>query len=238
MRSILGDTPGSTGVQDWGAPLFCPPPTKYHLLDLTPSKTAAWEIDPANLFDDSHLNSEFVKAARAALDEARQAGMRPRPSEVYRSPDRSAALAINYKKNKGHRAAGSWSSVHNYGLAMDAYAHDANGSRIDSNWKGGKWFKEFRKFERIMLKHGFVSGESFNDAGHFEYHPKWRGGAGKSLLHAVHQWAIDAADEAAPAQNGPEPDYDQWIPYFWCAAGAGGKMPPPGFLKDNPIPTK
>jgi hypothetical protein len=245
--ALPGDTPGTLGVNDWAMPHFTVD-LNLHVAPMKPAvatpaaDAASWDVDPDELLEEEGLNPEFVKAVKAGFDEARLASLRPRPREVYRSPERSKVLYAKYKAG-GARAAGEWESVHNYGLGLDCYAHDEKGKVIDSDWSGKGWFKIFRKFEKIMKKQNLVSGEPFNDAGHFEYHPNWSGGAKGAHLKKVKKWAIDVATAAAPekpagtaAKAAAEPDIKDWMPYFWWAAGAGGTAPSAQILKKHPVP--
>jgi hypothetical protein len=177
-------------------------------------QSEGWDVDPDGLLADSALNPDFKSAAQVALKSATQDGLRPRVHEAYRSAERSDELYQKYKAGTGGRAAPGWTSLHNYGLAMDVYLYDAKGKWINTEAKG--WYKEYKKLSRHMKAHKLEWGEPINDADHFEFHPAWSGLAGGELLKTTRDWALKTAKDA----NTPD-----WLQYFWWKAGAGGTAP-------------
>jgi hypothetical protein len=183
------------------------------------AKDAAWDYDPNKLLDATNVNPEFRAKAKAALQAAVGGGLRPVVHEAYRSPERSDELYQKWKKGKGGRAAPAWTSLHNYGLAMDVYLYDSKGKIIDNHVKG--WYKEFKKLAGYTSANNLVWGEPIGDSDHFEYHPKWAGLAGGDILKSTQKWAMDtskAGEEATQTSI-------DWMLYFWWAAGAGGQLP-------------
>lgn len=184
-----------------------------------------WNYDPNKLLAEPALNSNFVNAAKTALDAAAAAGLMPKVHEAYRSPGRSDELYKKWQDGKGGRAAPGWASCHNYGLAMDVYLYDAKGKVIDNHVKG--WYKEFKKLAKFFTSNGFVWGANFGsgDSDHFEYHPNWPDGAGGDFLNKVRAWAMKLA---AAENEKAKQSTNIWLEFFWWAAGAGGKSPPSG----------
>ncbi len=85
-------TPGAWGVNDQSQP-------QYHLLDnaaLSVSKPLNWDPDPHSLLLNSRVKPEFGAAAKHAVEAAVYMGIRVRITEVYRSPERSAALYASF----------------------------------------------------------------------------------------------------------------------------------------------
>jgi hypothetical protein len=162
----------------------------------------AWDYDPDKLLDQTGVNPEFKKAAQAGLAAAVKDGLRPRVHETFRSIARSDELYEAYKKG-GPRAAPGWSSLHNYGLAMDVYLVDEKTNKyIDNNTSPKTWYKLFKQLNTHLKAQNFVWGEPINDADHWEYHPNWSGLAGGTELDKARKEAMEAAeavDKAAAA---------------------------------------
>jgi hypothetical protein len=204
-----------------------------------------WDYDPERLLENSNLNARFVDAAHDALYDACREGLRPRVHEAYRTPQESDRKHKLWKAKQGGRASPAWKSCHNYGIAMDVYLYDRYGRYIDNHVKG--WYRLYKQLGKVAIRSGFVWGEGFGDgdADHFEYHPKWNGGAGGTFLGQVKDWAMQAAMSEpgaatlANGQIGPvtEPEMDKWLPYFWWAAGASKASPPQDFLASNRPPS-
>lgn len=178
-----------------------------------------WNFDPNNLLNDTRLNPEFATAAIGALQAAVQAGLRPKVHEAYRSIERSDELYKKYKAG-GPRAAPGWTSLHNYGLAMDLWLYDAKDSYISNNTKG--WYLQYKSLAAYVKAYKFEWGEPINDADHFEYHPKWKGLVGGAILQRTRIWAMNIA-KAVDAEA--KASVSDWMQYFWWAAGAGGLEP-------------
>jgi hypothetical protein len=123
---------------------------------------------------------------------------------------------------------------------MDVYLYDVKTKYIGNHVKG--WFRHYKRLASVTP--GCVWGKPFDDADHFEFHPNWLGGANGPLLLKTREWAIQAAlAEPGRAQlpNGEigpvaEPEADEWMAFFWWAAGAGGKSPQADFLTAHPAP--
>jgi hypothetical protein len=251
----LGDTPGSLGRNDCADHDVDSPYNlgirKFHITVSYDKDLLLWDYDPGRLLQDDRLNPEFVEQAHRALKKAVSFGLRPKVHDAYRDPQESARKHENWKKGKGGKAAPAWQSVHNYGLAMDVWLYDRKNQYIDNHTKG--WYKLYKVLAAACS--ALLWGEPFDDADHFEYHPKWlKPAKGKSLVK-LRDWAIQAAvsnaklvkyDALAPEavrggnqrQNDfiAESDVD-WMPYFWWAAGArGGETPPDTYLASNRPP--
>jgi hypothetical protein len=250
---LLADTPGPLGCNDHACPeaihwsLQAP---RLHLdfawdaelirVTLAADKTTArWDYDPDNLLANALVAPGLVDAAKKTLQQAVADGLRPRVHEAYRSAERSDKLNKKAAMGEGGRAAPAWKSAHNYGLAIDIWLYDAGGHYISNKVKG--WYKLYKRMNKAAKD--FVWGEPFNDADHWEYHPKWSGPATGKFLLSVKEWAMKAVSSAAaPAPAGKpgaatsEPELARWLPYVWWAAGAGGVAPPATFLTKNPPP--
>jgi hypothetical protein len=254
---LLGDTPGPLGLNDWADPdadLLCGfGIAKLHVTISRDKDLFLWDYDPQRLLEDDRLNPEFVELAHRSLKSAVSLGLRPRVHEAYRSPEESDRKHAKWKKRVGGRAARGWHSVHNYGLAMDVWLYDHKNRYVEPPVKG--WYALYKRLAEACS--GFVWGEPFNDADHFEYHPNWPKPANGKFLIAVRNWAMRASvtndklvkyDALAPeAQPGgssalndfiPESDTN-WLPYFWWAAGATrGNAPPEKYIASNRPPTQ
>lgn len=226
----LGDTPGSLGRNDCGDADADAPyglgPLDLHMTLSWDSGLLIWDYDPDRLLQDDRLNPLFAAEAHGALKAAVSAGLRPKVHEAYRSPEESERRWQKYKSGTGHRAAGSWQSVHNYGLAMDVWLYDSKGRQIEPPQKG--WYGLYKRLAKAAPE--FFWGEPFDDADHFEYHPNWRDAAKGTFLISVRKWALQAADA-----NGKTGD-SGWLPYFWWAAGAQGDAPPDSYLASQRPP--
>jgi D-alanyl-D-alanine carboxypeptidase-like protein len=234
---LHGDTPSPVGCNDLGAPDLEPSllgiPRLQHTI-CWDEDLGSWEIDPDALLEDEHLNPDFVAAARRALMAAVSRGLRPRVHEAYRSPEESDRKHAKWKKKQGGKANPAWQSCHNYGIAMDVYLFDRKGKYIDNKVKG--WYKLYKILAEEAKREGFVWGENFGkgDADHFEYHPTWPRGANGKFLMKMKVWseqtaaALPGASGLAPGAYGPprEPSPDDWMPFFWWAAGVEGTEPP------------
>lgn len=193
-----------------------------------------WDYDPNRLLEDEKLNPEFVELAHQALHSAVGLGLRPRVHEAYRSPAESDRKNSRWRSGKGGRAAPGWRSVHNYGLAMDVWLYDQNSRHIEPPAKG--WYRQYKLLAKACS--AFIWGEPFDDADHFEYHPKWAKPAGGDLLLQARTWAQKAASGGAAA--GPSDISEtKWLPFFWWVAGArGGDPPPDRYLASNRPPVQ
>jgi hypothetical protein len=245
---LLGDTPGPLGCNDYAAPeasdVFGI--GKLHLTVSWDKELLLWDYDPERLLDDPNISPAFAEAAHTALAAAVRSGLRPKVHEAYRTPEESDRKHQKWKAGKGGRAAASWRSCHNFGLAMDVYLYDQKEKYIDNHVKG--WYKLYKLLSKPAIAAGFVWGEGFGDgdADHFEFHPKWPKGANGAFLLKVKGWAQQAALSAPGAGVLPnkvvgpvrEPPPSAWMPYFWWAAGAGGAAPSSEFLTKDPPPTQ
>jgi hypothetical protein len=185
----------------------------------------AWDYDPDKLLDQTGVNPEFKKAAQTGLAAAVADGLRPKIHEAFRSIERSDELYEAYKKG-GPRAAPGWSSLHNYGLAMDVYLVDEKTNNyIDNNTSPKTWYKLFKQLNTHLKAQNFVWGEPINDADHWEYHPNWSGLAGGTELAKARKEAMEAAeavDKAAAATAAATP-----APAAPTADAAAAKTPTP-----------
>jgi hypothetical protein len=256
VAARLGDTPGPCGINDYGVPIS---PEKRLSFHLSPVHLArVWEYDPNLHLIDSRLNSAFLDAAKATLNEAVLIGLFPKVHEAYRSPERADALYQNWIKTGHAKANKAWETCHNYGFAMDVWMYNENARYEDRDSDRKGWAAYYKKFAAIATKNGFLWGEKFQggDSDHYEYHPKWKHPVKGPFLKRIHEWAI-AADAAAhkadpvpnanvkpPAKASPAPKVDgagasgpRWMTYVWWAAGLGGEAPPGDYLKQHPAPS-
>ena len=184
-----------------------------------PPGAPVWSPDPKKLLDDPRVNPALRDAAHAAFQTAIAAGLRPRVDKAYRTPEESAALNAA-SKSGGPLAAGAYESPHNYGLAIDVYAHDADGKRVSNISGHSDWESQMKTVAQHFEKQGFLWGLK-GDSDHFEFHPRWSGFSRGKFLLGTRDWAIGIAKSVSSAE---ESSVD-WMPYVWWSAGAGGALP-------------
>jgi hypothetical protein len=259
---VPAHSPGAVGLNDCADPKARSP---YGLgigtLHLTLSidrDLRFWDYDPDRLLEDVRLNPEFVELAHQGLKTAVALGLRPRVHEAYRSATKSDTMHAKYVAhkndagtNKPGKAAPGWESVHNYGLAMDVWLYDARGKYIDNHVQG--WYALYNKLAKALKD--FLWGASFDDADHWEYHPKWVKPAKGKHLKAARLWALRAAadkpDKVAMDAVAPEASRSigaqdfiseadlNWVPYFWWVVGAKtDREPNSAFAATNTPPVQ
>lgn len=246
--SLVGDTPGPVGCSNDYAALEADSSLlglgSLHVTISLDKDLLLWDYDPDHLLDEPGLNPRFVRAAHQSLASAVRSGLRPKVHEAHRTPEKSGRKNQIWKGGGGHRAGAAWRSCHNYGVAMDVYLYDSKNKKIDYLVKG--WHKQYKHLAKSAIAAGFVWGESFKDANHFEFHPNWRRGLDGPFLLRVKAWAQQAAisrlgaSTLANGEIGPVPSpslsESEWMPFLWWAAGTGGNPPSAAFLASNHPP--
>jgi len=113
----------------------------------------------------ANLDPRFLPKLRGFEGACAAHGLRLRACEGYRDPARSDKLyeAWLASGKKGPRAAPGGKSAHNYGMAMDFIALDADGRDIQSSLA-----PEYGVMEEIAPRYGLKTLRALNDGGHVE----------------------------------------------------------------------
>lgn len=115
--------------------------------------------------DVSLVYPRFIEVVNSALNACHVAGHKIEVFEAFRSPQRQGWLYEQGRKRAGNivTKAGPWQSWHQYGLAVDVAAKDAQG-----RWT---WSYDTKAVAAILVAHGLEHGGPA-DLGHFQ----WSGG--------------------------------------------------------------